>query len=80
MSRKRKPDNLDLDSARAMEAGYGVHYGLYKAAHPITKEEPRVEIRMEKCGWCGREYPYRPRKKYCCEDCRKAAGRAENTN
>ena len=73
MGRKRGPDNLDLDSRRAMEAGYGVHYGWWKAGHPITRMEPRKrepDIRMAVCIECGDSFPYRPNKKYCCDECR----------
>ena len=71
MSRKRVPDNLDLDSRRAMEEGYGVHYGLYKAAHPKTANisEEKPDTRFSFCLICGGKFPYRPRRKYCCPDC-----------
>lgn len=71
--RKRSPDNLDLDSRRAMEEGYGVHYGWWKAGHPITRKQTRKrepEMRMEVCPECGRQYPYRANKRYCSADCR----------
>ena len=71
MSRKRKPDNLDLDSRRAMEEGYGVHYGLYKAANPKTANIPeeKPDTRVSFCQICGGKFPYRPHRKYCCPDC-----------
>lgn len=71
MGRKRGPDNLDLDSRRAMDAGYGVHYGLYKAANPTTAytQEEQPDTRVSFCRICRRKFQYRPRRKYCCPEC-----------
>ena len=33
-------DNLELDSRMAMDLGYGVHYGRFKADHPHTMDAP----------------------------------------
>lgn len=70
---KREPDNLDLDSRRALELGFGVHYGDYKAVYPHTREmpEPEKEVPMESCLECGTLFPATRRgRKFCSDNCR----------
>lgn len=66
--------NLDKDIRRAEALGYGVHYGLYKADHPNTKEaEPEViDPDLVACRWCGRLFRMdRGRRKiFCNDECR----------
>lgn len=80
MAGKRRPlDNIEKDVIAAMELGYGVHYGHYKADHPHTREdkpEPQIpEEYMRTCRYCGRQFSTRGqhyRKLYCDDDCRQA--------
>lgn len=74
---KRKLDNIERDVIAAMELGYGVHYGNYKADHPNTKEPEEDSIpdpeEYGSCRNCGKPFPrrgYRYRKLYCDDDCR----------
>lgn len=72
---KREKDNLDLDSRRALELGYGVHYGRYKADYPHTKdasEEPGKKLPVANCIGCGEEFEKtRSSRMFCCDDCRR---------
>lgn len=84
--RKKGPmDNLERDSLRALELGYGVHYGRYKADHPHTapgEEEPDYEAQGYKnCPECGKLFlPKRNQVRCSIEcthnyNCRKSAER-----
>lgn len=47
-------DNLEMDTKRALDLGYGVQYGRFKADHPHTMDEPIIrEEDMGNCQWCG---------------------------
>lgn len=69
--------NLDRDIRMAEKLGYGVHYGLYKADHPHTKDI-EVDVRIadpRKCLNCGAVfYTEIKNKKYCSTHCQKNAG------
>lgn len=69
--------NLDRDIRMAEKLGYGVHYGLYKADHPHTKDI-EVDVRIaapRKCQNCGAVfYHERGNKIYCSVRCQKNAG------
>jgi hypothetical protein len=69
MARKREPDNLDKDSARATAAG--MSYGKWKSDHTHTKDDDVfIRPKTKPCGICGSDMPMRGRaKKYCCEEC-----------
>ena len=71
--RDYEPDNLDLDSKRALELGYGVHYGHYKADYPNTAgQEIPEDPKMGKCEWCGAQFQKtRKDKRFCCDWCSK---------
>lgn len=83
MAKNRSLDNLELDSRRAMELGYGVHYGRYKADHPHTAEDDEDEEVLwegyeNECFNCGTIFRTTRRDKvYCCEECRLRHGKKE---
>ena len=79
------PDNLDMDCRRAMELGYGVHYGNYKADYPHTRDDS-LEVVAHKypereCKNCGKPFwPSRADQIYCCEECRNMRNRERRQN
>lgn len=70
--KKREADNLELDTKRALQLGYGVRYGRYKADYPNTKDyEPFKKIPIAYCIGCGAEFvKNRKDRTYCSDDCR----------
>ena len=93
MAGKRKLDNIERDVIAAMELGYGVHYGWYKADHPHTQEEASepnersqgIQKDAIACLHCGKVFsPVQEGRshnsKYCCFECYRAANteRAKN--
>lgn len=81
MARKKKElDNIDLDSIRAMELGYGIHYGRYKADYPKTAVEIVVKdpkVRERQCKRCESVFqPVRGNQIFCCMECREKWGAA----
>lgn len=40
--RDHEPDNLEMDTKRALDLGYGVQYGRFKADYPHTMDEPII--------------------------------------
>ena len=78
MAKKRKLDKIELEMIECEKAGYGVHYGRWKATQPIKKPEP-VEVLPE--GWklcvrCGKAFkPKMPQQKYCEAGCAYEAQR-----
>lgn len=83
--RDYEPDNLVMDCRRAMELGYGVHYGHYKADHPHTRDtsldpEPEHKYPERECKNCGEPFwPHRGDQIYCCEECRNERNRKSET-
>lgn len=77
MATKRKLDNIERDVIRAMELGYGVHYGNYKADHPFTKydPEPVPMVESKPCLHCGAPILLHNgndrRKRFRKDDCRE---------
>ena len=69
-------DRLTYDVREAERLGYGVHYGHYKADHPISDFDPDAPQKPKtlpprKCKECQAEFiPPRPNAWYCCDDCR----------
>lgn len=69
-------DRIEYDVMEAERLGYGVHYGHYKADHPISDFNPDAPqkpktLPSRKCKECEKEFtPERPNMWYCCEDCR----------
>lgn len=78
---KRELDNIEKDSKMALELGYGVHYGNYKADYPNTAEPEQVYEEYHRypervCEYCGSAFwPNRPDQKYCQEECRHKANK-----
>lgn len=75
-------DNLEMDTKRALDLGYGVQYGRFKADYPHTMDEPIIrEEDMGNCQWCG-ELFYKRRKdlKFCCDACRLKYRHANKRN
>ena len=76
MAKKRKLDNIDLDMIECEKAGFGCHYGRWKATQPIKQPEP-VELPEEwkVCAHCGKSFkPNVPYQKYCEALCGYEAG------
>lgn len=70
MARKREPDNLAKDAARALAAG--MSYGKWKPLNPHTMEEKIVvpAQNTKPCEICGKLMKKGGvRRKYCCEEC-----------
>ena len=69
-------DRIEYDVMEAERLGYGIHYGHYKADHPISDWTPEIANRPKpipprKCKECETEFiPDRPNMWYCCDDCR----------
>lgn len=77
MAKKRKLDNIDLEMIECEKAGYGCHYGRWKATQPIKKPEP-VDIPEDWkiCPYCGKAFkPRLPQQKYCEAMCGVYANR-----
>lgn len=84
MGRRKSPmDNIERDSLRALELGYGVHYGHYKADYPNTaprEEEPDYEaLGYKECPECGKWFRPRGCQRWCGDECRvKVSSRRQN--
>ena len=78
-------DNLDRDIREAQRLGYGVHYGMYKADHPHTRDIPmdvavappkqksaEAAVAPKICRHCGKEfYVTRNLRSFCSESCKR---------
>lgn len=86
--KKRCPaDHLDYDTRRAMQLGYGVRYGQYKADHPNTRADyehlveqskpPRKKTTQKEriCPLCGKTFLPKPAtcQTYCGPECKEIA-------
>lgn len=75
MAEKRQRTKLELDMIQCEKDGYGVRYGLWKAAQkpvPIVKKEIPEGLRV--CVGCGKPFkPKTPHSKqlYCDVTCQK---------
>ena len=71
LERLSKEDKTQLgqEMTECEKAGYGVHYGAWKATQPV-KEIVKVEDKSLKvCPWCGEKFvPRAKNSKYCCVD------------
>lgn len=79
MARKRDPDNLDKDSARATAAG--LSYGQWKPFFPHTKDDNILPPppNTKPCEICGTPMRKGGRvKKFCCEECAYIARKMRN--
>lgn len=76
--------NLDRDILRAKQLGYGVHYGWYKADHPVTDEEIELDENEQgyfECVNCGKKlFGKRIDAKYCSQKCYVQAKRSNKTS
>ena len=73
MARKEQLDKLSLDMIECEKAGYGVHYGAWKATQKPVKIEPKgVPVNAKTCPECG-AYIFHPKVNqiYCCFDCQR---------
>lgn len=66
-------DNLSRDMKACKEAGFGVHYGKWKATQPvrvIPKDEPKCEYEKT-CEHCGKRFEVftKRERKYCSLNC-----------
>lgn len=79
MARKKELDKLSLDMIQCKKAGYGCHYGAWKATQdrPVVIKPKSDELPegWRICEWCGKPYkPYSRRaQKYCELRCQQAA-------
>lgn len=81
MRRNTPPDRLSRDAAAARAAGQS--YGMWKASHPHTSEDPepeeallddgRRELTCQRCGKVFVAYGQEARRKYCSDECRAKA-------
>lgn len=72
MGRKKKPDKLAQDAAKALAAG--VSYGKWMAMkQPVVKTENGLPEGWKICPQCGKKFKARSNKKYCDDYCRQRA-------
>lgn len=76
MAKKKELDKLSLDMIECEKAGYGCHYGRWKATQKPTKNEPKViNDGWLICKHCGK--PFKPKTKrkqiYCEAICQRQA-------
>lgn len=75
MRKKRELDKLSLDMIECEKAGYGCHYGAWKATQSPVKIEKKIPEGWLVCKNCGKAFkPKTKRKQLFCEvSCQKAA-------
>ena len=74
MAKKKQLDKLSLDMIECEKAGFGCHYGAWKATQEPVKPVPLPTDKYEfKCINCGQTFFQKSRRprKYCNEDCGK---------
>ena len=79
MAKKKELDKLSLDMIECEKAGYGCHYGAWKAAQENLAKEEKKESEIPEgwliCQCCGK--PFKPKtkraQKYCEANCASAA-------
>ncbi len=81
MAKKKQLDKLSLDMIECQKAGFGVHYGAWKATQIPKKIEPKgLPDGWKKCAYCGK--PFKPKTKriqyYCEAQCQAAAQREKD--
>ena len=72
----KQMDKLSLEMIECEKAGFGCHYGAWKATQPIAKPKPKeIPEGWHICAWCGKAY--KPNKirsqKYCEPECQHNA-------
>ena len=75
MRKKRELDKLSLDMIECEKAGYGCHYGAWKATQSPVQIEKKVPDGWLVCKNCGKPFkPKTKRKQLFCEiACQKEA-------
>ena len=79
-------DKLSMDMIECKKAGFGVHYGKWKAMQEKTEDMPKnLPEGWKICEWCGKWYKPKQQKcnqKYCepfCQQQAQSARRHEKT-
>ena len=78
MSKKKKLDKLSLDMIECKKAGYGCHYGAWKATQdrPVAIQKKKIPENWKVCPYCGNSFkPSKyggDRQVYCCVEHQKA--------
>ena len=65
-------DNLTMEMRLCEKAGFGVHYGRWKATQPnrVKPKEVIEDTHMKKCPYCEEDfYPGRANQVYCNPKC-----------
>lgn len=86
MAKKKKLDKLSLDMIECEKAGYGCHYGAWKAAQEekaraekvmVEKKEPEIPEGWLVCQHCGKAFKPKTKRpqKYCQFNCQYEAQR-----
>ena len=76
MARKKQLDKLSLDMIECEKAGFGVHYGRWKATQKPVKIEPKSSPDNWKvCPYCGQRFKPRYNQVYCEYVCQREAQR-----
>lgn len=86
MAKKKKLDKLSLDMIECEKAGYGCHYGAWKATQDspivIQKKSTETHENWKVCPHCGNSFKPSKyggyRQIYCCIECQRTAHRAGN--
>lgn len=76
LERLSKEDKTQLgqEMTECEKAGYGVHYGAWKATQPVKEFVKEQDKRLRVCPWCGEKFmPRAINSKYCCLDCQTNA-------
>lgn len=79
-NKKKGPTQLDLDMIECKKAGYGVHYGDWRAAQPPAKIESGIPDGWQECKRCGKLFKPKTKKRqmYCEVLCQQAAQREKD--
>ena len=73
MGRKKKPDKLAQDAAKALAAG--LSYGKWRAMQQPVETEKGIPEGYKICPQCGKKFKAGNNKKFCEEYCRQQAYR-----
>lgn len=77
MARKKEPDKLAKDMIECKKAGFGCHYGKWKALQPKEQYIKELPDGWLICAYCGK--PFKPSskrlQKYCEAMCQLGAQR-----
>ena len=70
MARKKKLDKLSLDVIECEKAGFGCHYGRWKATQAPVAFEKKIPEGWIQCPQCGKWFEPKNGKRFCDIDCR----------